>query len=134
MQAEIDRSRDTTRGRHQAVLDDARIDDVSDGAEFVPCALVCRRLPPGEESCGTEDERPSAHTGNRLLRSEIEEALQELGVLDDFLAPGSSRDDDQIEIGKLVVDLVREELHPQGTGDLLLQARKRTVRSSFGWI
>src|SRR5437867_4016584 len=115
----------------EAVLDDARIDDVRDGAEFVPCALVCRRLPPGEESCGTEDERPRAYAGNRLLRSEIEEALQELGVLDDFLAPGSSRDDHQIEVGKLVVDLVREELHPQGTGDLLLHGTEADREVEF---
>src|SRR5881397_2222903 len=120
MEPKIDRGRDTARGGHQAVFHDARLDDVRDRPEFVPRALVGRRLTSREESRGTQDQRARAHTGNRLLRSEVEEPLQELRILNDFLAPGSSRDDDKIEVGKLVVDLVSEELHPECTGDLLL--------------
>src|SRR2546426_5207384 len=89
MESEIDGGRNTPRGGHQAVFHDARLDDVRDRPEFVRRALVRGRLPPREEPRGTEDERARAHTGNRLLRSEVEEPLQELRILNDFLAPGS---------------------------------------------
>src|SRR5881296_4644314 len=131
MQPKIDGGCDTTRGGHHAVFYHASLDDVRDRAEFVPRALVGRRLPSREESRGTQDQRARAHTGNRLLRSEVEEPLQELRILNDFLAPGSSRDDDKIEVGKLVVDLVSEEFHPECTGDLLLHRTKADCEVEF---
>ena len=131
VEPEIDGGRDTPRGGHQAVFYDARLDDVRDRPELVPRALVRGRLPPRKEPRGTEDERARAHTGYRLLRSEVEEPLQELGILNDFLAPGSSRNDHQIEVGKLVVDLVGEELHSQCTCDLLLHGTKADREVEF---
>src|SRR5712692_10883797 len=131
MEPQIDRRGDTTRGGHQAVFYDARLDDVRHSPEFVPRALVCGRLPSCEESCGTEDQCAGAHAGNRLLRPEVEESLQELGILNDFLAPGPSRDDYQIKVGDFVVDLVGEELHPQCTRDLLLHGTKADRKVEF---
>ena len=62
MQAEIDRSRDTTRGRHQAVLDDARIDDVPDGDDLVLLYFPLRRKPPHNRSLAlwTDPDRDAA--------------------------------------------------------------------------
>src|SRR6266704_2304235 len=131
MEPKIDGGRHSTRGGHQAVFHDARLDDVRDRPEFIPRALVGGRLPSCEESRGTQDERARAHAGNRFLRSEVEEPLQELRILNDFLSPGPSRDDHKIEIGKLVMDLVGEELHPECTGDLLLHGAKADREVEF---
>src|SRR5256885_284854 len=131
MEPEIDGGRDATRGGHQAVFHDARLDDFRHHPEFVPRALVRGRLPSREESCGTQDQRARAHAGNRFLRTEVEEPLQELCILNDLLAPGSSRDDDQIEVREFVVDLVREELHPKCTGDLFLHRTKADREVEF---
>src|SRR5438132_3036600 len=124
MESEVDRRRDTPRGGHQAVLDDARFDDVRDGPEFLPRALVCRRLSPGEEARRTQDQGPGADARDRLLRPKVEELLEELGILHDLRASRPAWHDDEIQVRELSVDLVSEELHAEGARDLFLQGPK----------
>src|SRR3970282_1988493 len=58
---------------------------------------------------------------DRLLRPEVEERLQEGGVLLHLAPPGPSRDDHEIAVCEVPSDVMGEELHAESARDVLLE-------------